>query len=133
MQQLCTDTVCSLEDLPEAMDEREGNQEMVREIHGDDATWWWWWWSIYAGRLWGNGTDGLCMYEKLAIDNRTDSVSPNFLLLYLSSSLSISLSLSLYIYIYIYIYICTTTYVYIGYSYHLDFRLGSYKNIYIYI
>ena len=31
-QQLCTDTGCSLEDLPEAMDDRDKWQEKVREI-----------------------------------------------------------------------------------------------------
>ena len=38
IQQLCADTGCSLEDLPEAMDDREGWQERVREIHADGAT-----------------------------------------------------------------------------------------------
>ena len=42
IQQLCTDTVCSPEDLPEAMDDREGWREKVRDIRGDDTTWWWW-------------------------------------------------------------------------------------------
>ena len=47
IQQLCTDTGCSLEDLPEAMDDREGWRERVREICVDGARWWWWWWCIY--------------------------------------------------------------------------------------
>ena len=38
IQQLCTDTGCSLEDLPEAMDDREGWRERVREICADGAT-----------------------------------------------------------------------------------------------
>ena len=35
---LCADTGCSLEDLPEAMDDREGWREKVREISADGAT-----------------------------------------------------------------------------------------------
>ena len=44
IQQLCVDTGCSIEDLPEAMDDREGWRERVREIRTDGMTWWWWWW-----------------------------------------------------------------------------------------
>ena len=44
IQQLCADTGCSLEDLPGAMDDREGWWEKVREIRAGGATWWWWWW-----------------------------------------------------------------------------------------
>ena len=47
LQQLCMDTGCSLEDLPEAMDNRNGWQERVREIHTSSMTWWWLWWDIY--------------------------------------------------------------------------------------
>ena len=46
MQQLCANTECSREDLLEAMDNREGWQERVREIRADGATWWWWWWQL---------------------------------------------------------------------------------------
>ena len=35
IQQLCADTRCSLEDLPEAMDDWEGWQERVRDINAD--------------------------------------------------------------------------------------------------
>ena len=41
IQQFCADTGCSLEDLPEEMDYREGWWERVREIHAVGATWWW--------------------------------------------------------------------------------------------
>ena len=47
IQQLCDDTGCSLENLQEAMDDREGYRERVREIRVDDATWWWWYISIW--------------------------------------------------------------------------------------
>ena len=33
---------CSPKDLPEAMDDREGWRERVRDILADSATWWWW-------------------------------------------------------------------------------------------
>ena len=41
IQQLCVDTGCSPEDLPEATDDREGWWERVRDIYADSATWWW--------------------------------------------------------------------------------------------
>ena len=41
IQQLCADTWYSLEDLPEAMDDRVGWRERVRDISADGATWWW--------------------------------------------------------------------------------------------
>ena len=42
IQQLCKDTGCSLEDLPEAMNDREKWRERVRDIHASGITWWWW-------------------------------------------------------------------------------------------
>ena len=42
IQQLCADTGCSFEDLPEAMNDREGWWERVRDIRADDVTWWQW-------------------------------------------------------------------------------------------
>ena len=43
IQQLCTNTGCIPEDLPETMDNMEGWQERVMDIHADGTTWWWWW------------------------------------------------------------------------------------------
>ena len=43
-QKLCIDTGCSLEDRPEAMDDRNEWREIVREISASSMTWWWWWW-----------------------------------------------------------------------------------------
>ena len=40
IQQLCEDTGCSPEDLPEAMNDREKWQERVRDIRAC-GTWWW--------------------------------------------------------------------------------------------
>ena len=42
MQQLCEDTGCSPEDLPEAMNDREKWRERVRDIRAGGMTWWWW-------------------------------------------------------------------------------------------
>ena len=38
LQQLCEDTGCSPEDLPEAMDDRETCQERVRDIRASGTT-----------------------------------------------------------------------------------------------
>ena len=46
IQQLCADMGCSPEDLPEAMDHREGWRERVSDIRADGMTWWWWWYHI---------------------------------------------------------------------------------------
>ena len=42
--QLCEDTGCNPEDLPEAMNDREKWRERDRDIRAGGATWWWWWW-----------------------------------------------------------------------------------------
>ena len=42
IQQLCEDTGCSPEDLPEAMNDREKWREMIRDIRASGMTWWWW-------------------------------------------------------------------------------------------
>ena len=39
IQQLCEDTGCSPEDLPEAMNDREEWRERVRDIHAGGMTW----------------------------------------------------------------------------------------------
>ena len=44
IQQLCEDTGCNPEDLPEAMNDREKWRERVRDIRAGGATWLWWWW-----------------------------------------------------------------------------------------
>ena len=45
IQQLCEDTGCSPEDLPEAMNDREEWRERVRDIRATSTTWWY----IYRG------------------------------------------------------------------------------------
>ena len=42
IQQLCEDTGCSPEDLPEATNDREKWRERVRDIRATSTTWWWW-------------------------------------------------------------------------------------------
>ena len=42
IQQLCEDTGCTPEDLPEAMNDREKWRERVRDISASGTTWWWW-------------------------------------------------------------------------------------------
>ena len=46
IQQRCADTGCSPEDIPEAIYDRDGWRERVRDIHADSVTWWWWWWLV---------------------------------------------------------------------------------------
>ena len=51
LQQLCTDTGCSLEDLPNAMDKRDECGGRVRVVCTRGTTWssWWWWrWCLYT-------------------------------------------------------------------------------------
>ena len=43
IEQLCEDTGCSPEDLPEAMNDREKWRERVRDIRASGMTRWWWW------------------------------------------------------------------------------------------
>ena len=47
IQQLCEDTGCNPEDLPEAMINREKWRERVRDIRAGGVTWWWWYIQIY--------------------------------------------------------------------------------------
>ena len=51
IQQLCEDTGCNPEDLPEAMNDREKWRERVRDIRAGGATWWWWWLSLFKRLL----------------------------------------------------------------------------------
>ena len=57
VHQFCEDTGCSLEDLPEAMDHRDGwcvcvyvcmcvrerERERINKIRAISVIWWWWW------------------------------------------------------------------------------------------
>ena len=48
IQQLCEDTGCSPEDLPEVMNNREKWRERVRYIRACGMIWWWWWFVVYT-------------------------------------------------------------------------------------
>ena len=55
IQQLCEDTGCSPEDLPEAMNDREKWRERVRDIRACGTIWWFWWLGLLLVliNLWG--------------------------------------------------------------------------------
>ena len=66
IQQLCEDTGCNPEDLPEAMNNREKWRERVWDIRVGGTIWWWWWWHILlhwliglVGRVFINGPGDL--------------------------------------------------------------------------
>ena len=42
--QVCENTRSSLESLPWVMNDKDGGQKRVKELHDVCATWWWWWW-----------------------------------------------------------------------------------------
>ena len=46
IQQLCEDTGCSPENLPEAMNDRGEWRERVRDIRASGTTQWWWWYVL---------------------------------------------------------------------------------------
>ena len=52
-QQLCEDTGCSPEDLPEAMNDREKWRERVRDIRASGTSWWWWRYTSVSPVGWG--------------------------------------------------------------------------------
>ena len=61
IQQLCEETGCSPEDLPEAVNDREKWRERVRDIRATSTTCWWWWFTYeyvcpLGSRSYGNQT-----------------------------------------------------------------------------
>ena len=46
IQQLCDDTGCNPENLPESMNNREKWRDRIWDIRVSGTTWWWWWQSI---------------------------------------------------------------------------------------
>ena len=61
IQQLCEDTGCNPEDLPEVMNDREKWRERVRDILAGGTTYWWWWLAFIGlvGRVFANGPEDL--------------------------------------------------------------------------
>ena len=64
-QQLCEDTGCSPEDLPEPMNDREKWRERVRDIRACSTTWWWWWYFRYRNTFLLE-----CRYKQIKIDRQ---------------------------------------------------------------
>ena len=64
IQQLCEDTGCNPEDLPEAMNDREKWRERVRDIRASSTTWWWWWWLLIKIWRWMRGHSSEVIAEK---------------------------------------------------------------------
>ena len=62
IQQLCEDTGCYPEDLPEEMNDREKWQERVRDIHATSTTRWWYI-HIYESKY-GLASDSMQVAEK---------------------------------------------------------------------
>ena len=73
IQQLCEDTGCNPEDLPEAMNDREKWRERVRDIRAGGVTWWWWW---YIGKLELNPTVWKCTNIKTTRSSEDDFIFP---------------------------------------------------------
>ena len=68
IQHLCEDTGCSLEELPEVMNDRNKCRERVRDIRASVTTWWWWCTvDVYAGRF--NRKISGCLGVKLGTDS----------------------------------------------------------------
>ena len=61
IHQLCEDTGCSPENLPEAIDDRKKWQERVRDIRACGTTWWWWWWWWWWWLLLYMNTSNICV------------------------------------------------------------------------
>ena len=51
IQQLCEDTGCRPEDMPEAMNDRDKWRERVRDIRASGTTWGWWYISVYISEI----------------------------------------------------------------------------------
>ena len=75
LQQLCIDTGCSLEDLPEAMDDRDRWRERVKEIRASSMTSWWWYIYIYIRRFVSRWIiSRVSVYINISIDKATTFV-----------------------------------------------------------
>ena len=110
IQQLCEDTGCNPEDLPEAMNDREKWRERVRDIRAGGTTWWWWWY-IY-------------IYAYIYIHTYTH--------IYTNIHICTYIFIYIDIYIYLYVYICIYIYIYI-YTHVKHIYIYIYTNICIYI
>ena len=85
IQQLCEDTRCNPEDMPEAMNNREKWRERVRDIRAGGRTWWWWWyrwhWNLETRktlRLLSSGTKLFIIFEFKGFSTETQFFYANF-------------------------------------------------------
>ena len=71
IQQLCEDTGCCPEDLPETINDREKWRERVRDIRATSTTWWWWWsrvkWRNPGKGVASSPTPQCCSYWKRSL------------------------------------------------------------------
>ena len=74
IQQLCEDTGCSPEDMPEVINDREKWQERVRDIRASGTTWWWWWWVMVWPKAF-EPSEKVTMNSKFAPFPRNNGVS----------------------------------------------------------
>ena len=73
IQQLCEDTGCRPEDLPEPMNDREKWRERIRDIRATSPTWWWWWWWWFNLPLWAYcRADGVLWYGRQSWRRKSD-------------------------------------------------------------
>ena len=54
IQQLCENTGCCPEDLPEAMNDMEKWRERVMDIRATSTIWWWWWKLVWIQRFYSH-------------------------------------------------------------------------------
>ena len=79
IQQLCEDTGCRPDGLPEAMNNKEEWRERVRDIRAGGTSWWWWWcirsWkqienvtpiSYIGNGRWGGGEKKLITWKRIS-------------------------------------------------------------------
>ena len=99
IQQLCEDTGCSVENLPEAMNDREGWRERFWDIRAGRTTWWWWW-DILSNSTCLLFISALRRTNLQGYNSTIGRYSLKKIILHISK-----LFLSIYGFIYIYIYI----------------------------
>ena len=79
IQQLCEDTGCCPEDLPEAMNDREEWRERVRDIRATSATWCLWWRRVKSAQEHYKGDTYFVCYRlaiRCAVSGTTQNILP---------------------------------------------------------
>ena len=83
IQQLCEDTGCSPEDMPEAMNNREKWRERIRDIRASGTTWWWSYIYIYiyiclTEKMLHTHTHTILSFKHVLLDKTITSCLPFF-------------------------------------------------------